>query len=330
MHIESKLWSSSPFLQKVLQHDHKFSKEHIFARFYLPKIFPDADTRRMLYLDNDMIVTTDVIDFLSTKMIVVGRNYKQLDNMQNIQLNDNLVKEEYQLAPVSLVFEKAIFYQFYIQKHFDTNHSYVQQAISLHGGYKHFCNSGVVLYDTHLWIQQNQTGLVEDLLQANKNQLHNGNRPIFDSVSGDQGVFYLLQNMSYLEPRFNMRRHPVRSISLMSHTTGIIHFAGIMGGIQNLCQHPFLHQPLLHTALPLYLSVYASIEHRCYSDMHESLARMSVNHDIVAEWCSTSAVLRLQSELTRRRNLTGEDSNVVFFQPGLGNFTWPPLTMSIS
>ena len=323
MHVESKIWSSSLFLQKKLEHDHKFSKEHIFARFYLPKIFSDINTRRMLYLDNDMVVTTDVIDFLSTKMIMVGRNYKQLDNMQNIQLNDSAVDEEYQ-APVSLVFEKAIFYQFYIEKHFDTNHTYVRQAIFLHGGYKYFCNSGVVLYDTFLWLQQNQTGHVEDLLLANKNQLHHGNRPIFDSASGDQGVFYLLQSMSYLEPRFNMRRHPVRSISLMSRTTGIIHFAGIMGGIRNLCQYPLLHPPLLHNALPLYLSVHASIEHKCYAAVHDSPSSMTISHDTVAEWCGSRAVQKLLSELARRRNLTGVSNNVVFYHSGVGNFTWPP------
>jgi lipopolysaccharide biosynthesis glycosyltransferase len=331
--FESKVWSASPFLQKVLKRDHKFTKEHIFARFYLPKIFPDTDARRMLYLDNDMVVTTDVIDFLSTKMTSVGGNYKQLDSTQMNQIKEISIEGgEYQ-APVSLVFEKAIFYQFYILSHFDTNHSYVKKAITAHGGYKYFCNSGVVLYDTHLWIEQNQTGVVEDLLQANSNQVNNGNRPIFDSVAGDQGVYYLLQNISYLEPRFNMRRHPVRSVNLMSHTTGIIHFAGVMGGLQNLCRYPFLiqYKHLLHHALPLYLSVVASIENKCYSVVHDSPTSSTVvNHDVVVEFCASSAVNRLLDELARRKNLSTSDINEVHFKPGIGNFTWPPplLTMS--
>ena len=329
LNFESKMWTSSLFLQNTLLNDHKFSSQVVFARFYLPQIFVDTDTRRMLYLDNDIIVTTDVIDFLSTKMILAGGNDKQIE----VDIQYKNASNDDQAAPVSLVFEKAIFYRFYIQKHFNISHSYVQRAISLHGGDKCFCNSGVVLYDTHLWREQNQTGRVEELLLTNRNQILLGNRPIFDSTSGDQGVYYLLQNISYLEPRFNMRRHPVKSVSQASQTTGIIHFAGTLGGIQNICKYPLLYPQLLHAALPLYLSVYASVERKCYSVLHDSRAQGShhiettrlysnLHDDSVAESCGSTAVQKLLLELER------VSSTVVSFQSGLGNFTWPPIPHS--
>jgi lipopolysaccharide biosynthesis glycosyltransferase len=143
---------------KVLRGDHKFSSALIFARFYLPHIF--NETRRMVYLDNDLVVTADITKLLYTPMTTHG-------------------KQGYP-APVSLVFEKAIFYKFYVHTHFDGNHSLVRAAQRLHGE-KFFMNAGVILFDNALWIKQGLTSLIEKLLIENADEYETTGRPIFDA-----------------------------------------------------------------------------------------------------------------------------------------------------
>jgi len=57
---ETKEWNMSQnTLQNHLRGDH-FEKDVIFARFYLPDIF--SDVKKFIYLDNDIIVTMDIVD----------------------------------------------------------------------------------------------------------------------------------------------------------------------------------------------------------------------------------------------------------------------------
>jgi lipopolysaccharide biosynthesis glycosyltransferase len=65
MFIESKVWERPESLPPL--HDRIFETEIIFARFYIPHIFPFID--RYIYLDNDMIVTADLINLYSFPLI---------------------------------------------------------------------------------------------------------------------------------------------------------------------------------------------------------------------------------------------------------------------
>jgi lipopolysaccharide biosynthesis glycosyltransferase len=65
MFIESKVWDRPESLPPL--HDRIFEIEIIFARFYIPHIFPFID--RYIYLDNDMIVTADLSNLYSFPLI---------------------------------------------------------------------------------------------------------------------------------------------------------------------------------------------------------------------------------------------------------------------
>ncbi len=68
----------------------------LFARFYLPLIFEDAE--RLFHIENDAVVTADLSTFLTYSMSV-----------KNAQTG---VTSE---AAVGLVFDKSIFNKFYMK-----------------------------------------------------------------------------------------------------------------------------------------------------------------------------------------------------------------------
>lgn len=63
--VESKVWERPKSLPSL--HDKVFETEIIFARFYIPQIFPSID--RYIYLDNDVIITADLTDLYSFPLI---------------------------------------------------------------------------------------------------------------------------------------------------------------------------------------------------------------------------------------------------------------------
>ena len=306
--FESKAWESKALLRKFITGSHKFNTERLFARFYLPLIFEDAE--RLFYIDNDAVVTADLSTFLTYSMSV-----------KNAQTG---VTSE---AAVGLVFDKSIFNKFYMKSHFHPSHPLIHAAIARHGE-KYYYNGGVMIIDTHRWRALNYTSRAEELFAENEKvkQESQDHRPLYDNAVGDQGVFYMmLEEVSYLDARFNMRRHPVKSVLMLqdNQTTGIVHFAGTDGGLESLCRYPALYPLYTQAAMPLYLSVYASLEKQCHigSKMHTLIEQgeFGKSHKIPdMTLCGPTAVKTLQEELDRQKLH-------VAYHPGKARaFLWPP------
>ncbi|KAJ1435030.1 hypothetical protein B484DRAFT_417305, partial [Ochromonadaceae sp. CCMP2298] len=60
----NRLWSRPPSL--VQSSNHTFDRDLIYARFYLPDIFPEL--QRFIYIDNDAIVTADLGHLYSMRL----------------------------------------------------------------------------------------------------------------------------------------------------------------------------------------------------------------------------------------------------------------------
>ena len=88
---QSVRWKSLQSLKKYLTNS-KFETEIIYSRFYLPMLFPLS--KRILYLDNDIVVNAD------------------LSELSVFPLNSPSTGLP---VPAAFVFEKAIFYKFYIK-----------------------------------------------------------------------------------------------------------------------------------------------------------------------------------------------------------------------
>jgi len=239
----------------VIKGGHKFNTERLFARFYLPYIFTKPHTTRMFYVDNDAVVTADLSVFAT--------------EAYNMTVTDHRTGNS-SSAAVGFVYDKAIFNKFYMATHFHLTHPLVAAAKSLHGE-KFYYNGGVMLIDTREWLRQNLTQRAEDLFRINAQLIAetDGKFPLYDMVVGDQGVFYMmLEAVSYLPARYNMRRHPVKTVTLLNDnsTTGIVHFAGTDGhvGLEMLCRWPFHYPAYRAAALPLFLSVYGSLDRKCH------------------------------------------------------------------
>ena len=120
-----------------------------------------------------------------------------------------------------------------------------------------------------------------------------------------------------------MRRHPVKSISLLQdNITVIIHFAGTDGGLEALCRWP-AHFPLyVKAAMPLYLTIYASLEKTCSleSKMQKIINSNDFKNVPNMSYCGP-AVQQLQYEHNRQ-------GIQVSYNPGkAGNkFIWPPIS----
>lgn len=171
--------------------------------------------------------------------------------------------------------------------------------------------------DLDLWRQQNLTGKAEELLEENFRL----SKPIFSPTTGDQGAFYALmqENVSYLPPRFNIRRHPVGSaLSQLESFPAIMHFAGTKGGLHTLCLYPGLFVKLLKSALPLLHSVVSSFRAHVIINKLEKL--FSGDLLKLLDSCGSAAFDKLLIELKSR------ELNVSYF--GMNNshenFLWPP------
>jgi lipopolysaccharide biosynthesis glycosyltransferase len=333
---ESIQWASRPILKELVikEGSHKFNTERLFARFYLPYIFKDSG--RMLYIDNDAVVTADLSSFLSFSMYVEDKEKDSgsspsrsntVNSRTNRSSRSSASGSKYVRAAVGLVYEKAIFNKFYMDVHFHRTHPLVLAAKERHGE-KFYYNGGVMLVDTATWIARNLTQAAEALFIENDRLIRtsNGTAPLYDTAVGDQGVFYMmLEHVSYLEPRFNMRRHPVKSIQLLERNiTGVVHFAGTDGGLEVLCKWPTKY-PLFNTAaMPLYLTVYADLERVCaVSSRVQRLideGTFGKAHNIPdLSWCGPKAVEQLKDDIAQR-------NTHVVYNPGKSGsrFTWPP------
>jgi len=307
---ESILWITNNILKDiVIKGGHKFNTERLFSRFYLPLIFNNSNI--MLYIDNDAIITEDLSIF---------RNYS---NILLNQTNNDMIDRK---AAVGLVYDKSIFNKFYMDTHFHKTHPLMVNARKRHGD-KYYYNGGVMLVDRITWIQMNLTSKAEELFIENDKLLRDSNykKPLYDAAVGDQGVFFMmLENVAYLHPRFNMRRHPVRSISLLQdNITGIIHFAGTDGGLEALCRWP-AHFPLyIKAAMPLYLTIYSSLEKTC--SVESKIQKIINSNDFKnvpnMSYCGPSAVQQLQYEHKRQ-------GIQVSYYPGKAGkkFIWPPIS----
>jgi len=286
-------WEPNHLLIRLLTHK-RFETELIFSRFYLPIIFPTAE--RILYLDNDIIVTANLAELLSTPMI--GTSGKP--------------------APAGFVFEKSIFNEFYMRQHLNFNHSLVQQA-SAHRGGKVFLNCGVILFDAILWRERNLTAKAEELIKANAGHPQ---RPLYDNVIGDQGTFFLLlqDDAANLPVRYNLRRHPTRSIKLLensSNITGVLHFAGTAGGFSFLCKYPTHFPILISTGIPLLLSVVHSFQHVC--------PRWNTTRGFA--FCNVEHAMKSLSDYYSE--LGDKAVQIVEYNPGRGLFSFPPKKMVV-
>jgi lipopolysaccharide biosynthesis glycosyltransferase len=163
-----------------------FETEINYARFYFTEFF---EMTKFVYIDNDAIVTMDLIEFISYPMFSKGIQRSENGDIlnRNNEINDIYSNES---AAVAFVFEKAIFYKFYMETHMHTNDAIVKRAIKIHGD-KVFFNGGVVLADSARWKEGKWTGKAEKLIAENyARQLTKGSRALFDTGIGEQGKSY--------------------------------------------------------------------------------------------------------------------------------------------
>ena len=87
---------------------------------------------------------------------------------------------------------------------------------------------------------------------------------------------------------------------------GIVHFAGTThGDAEMLCHEPLRYPLYLSAAMPLYLSIVASFQRSYPNSSHRFSNRCK------------EAIAEIESAI-QEFNVT------VKYNPGLGNFTWPP------
>jgi len=138
-----------------------------------------------------------------------------------------------------------------------------------------------------------------------------------------------------------MRRHPVKTINFLNdnNTTGIVHFAGTDGGLEVLCRWPFHYPAYRSAAMPLFLSVYSSLDRTChFKETFRAFisTRITLRGDMQV-WksgeeeeehlhklpelalCDYRAVTLLKEELARAEMQ-------VMYSPGTAGkeFSWPP------
>ena len=285
--FESKVWQRPKTLPKLS--GKRFEKEHIFARFYLPEIFPDV--MRFLYLDNDIIVTMDIQEVFnySLEMRELG-SFKLLENSTTS-------------AIAAFCFEYHPQYRAYVRHNFNLSHPLVNSTLSLRPtGF--FLNAGVFTVDAHRWRMEKYTRKAEEIIRMN-NEMY-----IYSNFIGDQGTFFLLlqDRIAYLPALFNLRRSPKRTILSLSDGTkkGVIHLAGTLsGGSERLCVEPFQYHAFRFAVLPLYLVIRRSLTHMCPAVASNESTRLCEN---------AFALLNT----TESRSL-----NIIKYNPGRNkNFSW--------
>eukprot|EP01041_Mallomonas_annulata_P004723 gene4723-9377_t len=308
--IEIKNWEVPPSFPKLRLH--RFETPVIYARFYIPHIFPDIE--KYIYLDNDLVVNGDIIELYSSSMSIDRDLFRPIpqytiqsrNNRMDMKTSRNSINsknEHKKQSIIAFTFERHPQYSLYISGHFNMKHPLVDRSMKFRGQ-EVFFNGGVAVVDAIQWRAQNITARAEQLIAMNtQGSLH-------DESVGDQGTFFLLFHgeMASLHARWNMRRLPKKSVEMLVRgTTGIIHFAGVThGDAQRLCYEPLRYPIFLKAVLPLYLSVIASFQSICPA------AKALFTH------CNlTDAVKVVVDELKANGSWAS-------FHPGIGKFNWPP------
>jgi lipopolysaccharide biosynthesis glycosyltransferase len=202
-----------------------FEQSAVFARFYLPALFPDLE--RFVYLDNDLVVTADLShlhyhqlsvtkdipktsDLFIVKPVVNPRTLGRTAQLSNKHVPRQLLPRQ-DAATVGFVYERHPGYKDYLRAHFNLTNPEVAKAVDSHGG-DAFLNAGVFVVDAQRWRLKNYTTQMEHLMASNR-----GHSLFNAEAVGDQGPFLLLfaQDTAYLSPRYNLRRQPKKTIQLL-------------------------------------------------------------------------------------------------------------------
>eukprot|EP01033_Poteriospumella_lacustris_P004919 gene4919-3519_t len=276
-----------------------FDQPHIFARFYLPHIFADLDS--FIYLDNDVIVNTDITRFTQHPMMtspgkvlestaasasssssLSGGKFATTQTSGSSAIGGNRINQRRDVAhdlptksakdhtviyqppapaTIGMVLEDHPIYRNYLANHFNQTHPLFLRA-KQHLGNTTFLNAGVFIVNAKLWRRNHLTKQVEALMQETTESGYQ----VYDSAVGDQGPFYLLFHslMAALPPEYNMRRFPKRTFLMLDRgAEGIIHYASVThGDALYLCRYPALHEMLSRAATPLYLTTVQSFAAR--------------------------------------------------------------------
>ena len=348
---ETKLWVRPDALHCIT--GEHFDKEIVYARFYLPFIFPES--RRLLYLDNDIVVNDDLLQLFQSNMEntgVVAPIHPERDpsihmlslsssvsskqsrgTIRNSNVRNSVYGKAHSIhrstvatshnprtrnatAPIAFVYETHPFYATYKRNHFNGSHALVQDA-TRHTDKNAFLNAGVFLMDTIKWRQLNLTQRAEELI------IQNCDGSVYGLRIGDQGLFFVMlhNNTAYLPARYNMRRLPKKTMSLLEEQQlGIIHFAGTTGGdAELLCRNPLQYPMLLPSATPLYLSMVASYMNKLCRNRGTTINGTTIGHTcdyLFTDVCLTA--VRTVSEELRSKDVR------VRYNPGRGVFPWPP------
>jgi lipopolysaccharide biosynthesis glycosyltransferase len=202
-----------------------FEQSSVFARFYIPTIF--SDLKRFIFLDNDLVVTTDLShlhyhqlsitkeipktsDLFIVKPVVNSRTLGRTVQLSSKHVPRQLLPKQ-DVATVGFVYERHPGYKDFLRAHFNLTNPRVVEAIDSHGG-DAFLNAGVFVVDAQRWRLKNYTTQMEHLMALNR-----GHRLFNAEAVGDQGPFLLLftQDTAYLSPRYNLRRQPKKTIQLL-------------------------------------------------------------------------------------------------------------------
>lgn len=293
-----------------------FDKAVIYARFYLPNLFPVS---KYIYLDNDLIANGNIHDLFSSSLTIskremdasrpntntyIGRSTSKMYNKR--QRYKSFVRESPPTkVMVGFIFDNHPQYRVYWNSNFKIKNPLVQKSAGFRG-LEVFLNGGVALVDAMKWRQERMTEKAEALM------IRNLDEKLYDvGAAGDQGTFMLLfeGKMAALHPRWNMRRAPAKTIGLLgAGYTGIVHFAGVThGDSQLLCYEPLRYQSFTKSVVPLYLSILSSFERHC------PIAKQ------LLPYCNVTEAVRIVEEFHRI------NGSKVVYNPGHGAFKWPPV-----
>jgi lipopolysaccharide biosynthesis glycosyltransferase len=251
--FESKLWSTPSTMPKLRQKS--FEKDYIFSRFYLPEIFADVDL--YVYLDNDLVVTADLVELFETPLTVdvfmptsgparpaepvpaaaatssrLGGAAGALQNQHKFQKLMAQKEEKKRAAkiaedlkrkpPPSDGFRPCI--GFVYERHTDYNR-YIEDNFN----------------KTHPLVVETKSLVLSSLFMNGGVALVNAScwrergmrrqaeelmslntipgEEIYGTGAGDQAVFYLLlqHRVTYLHARWNMRRLPTKTVHMLAH-----------------------------------------------------------------------------------------------------------------
>jgi lipopolysaccharide biosynthesis glycosyltransferase len=181
-----------------------FDKDHIYARFYIPSIFPDIS--RFVYVDNDFVFNGDIAAVFYHPL--VSFDAKRDESTSRSAMPERSIRSRplppKENAAVGFVADKAYFYKNYITTHFNMSHQFVRRAVKtmvrmkaclfnllrnssiglLEQGEYLFINAGLFVVDAALWRASDLTAKAESIIVANRQP---GNWMFSAANVGDQG-----------------------------------------------------------------------------------------------------------------------------------------------